>query len=265
MDTLLLGALALMADVADNTSVPQYYPVIAQALLASASPQVRNMATIGGNLLQRTRCPYFRDTASPCNKREPGTGCSALDGLNRMHAILGGSAACVATHASDLAVALVALDAQLELVGPQGTREMALADFHLLPGDTPDRETQLLPGELITAIRVPAASLARRSRYLKVRDRASFEFALASAAVALAIEDGTIRDARVAAGGVGTKPWRLPAVERALIGAPARAETYRAAAAQAGDGAHPLAHNGFKLPLLQKTVERALVTLGEQA
>jgi xanthine dehydrogenase YagS FAD-binding subunit len=262
---LRIGALARMADVADHAAVAQDYPVISQALLASASPQVRNMATIGGNLLQRTRCTYFRDTASACNKREPGTGCSAREGLNRVHAILGGSAACVATHASDLAVALLALDAEIELVGPQGAREMTLADFHLLPGDTPERETQLMPGELITSVRVPAATLARRSLYLKVRDRASFEFALTSAAVALAIEGGTIRDARIAVGGVGTKPWRLPAVEQALIGAPAKPETFRAASAEASAGARPLSQNGFKLPLLQKTVERALVALGEQA
>jgi xanthine dehydrogenase YagS FAD-binding subunit len=262
---LRLGALARMADVADHAAVQEHYPVIAQALLASASPQVRNMASMGGNLLQRTRCTYFRDTASACNKRAPGSGCSARQGINRVHAILGGSDQCVATHASDLAVALVALDARLDLVGPQGTRELALADFHLLPGSTPERETQLLPGELITAIRVPASPVARRSAYLKVRDRASFEFALASAAVALAIEDGTIRDARVAAGGVGTKPWRLPDVERALIGAPARGESYRAAAAEASAGARPLTHNGFKLPLLQNTVERALRIVGEQA
>jgi xanthine dehydrogenase YagS FAD-binding subunit len=182
-----------------------------------------------------------------------------------MHAILGGSDQCIATHASDLAVALVALDAMVDLAGPQGSRRVALADFHLLPGATPQRETLLLPGELILGVSVPASDLARRSAYLKVRDRASFEFALTSAAVALAIDSGTIRAARVAAGGVGTKPWRLPAVEQALVGAPARPQTFRQAAETAADGARPLAHNGFKLPLIQRTVERALLTVGGQA
>jgi xanthine dehydrogenase YagS FAD-binding subunit len=223
------------------------------------------MATIGGNLLQRTRCTYFRDTGSPCNKRAPGSGCGAIGGENRMNAILGASDQCVATHASDLAVALVALDAIVEISGPQGTRNVPLADFHLLPGTTPQVETQLAPGELITAVSVPASAWARRSAYLKVRDRASFEFALASAAVALAVEGGTIRVARVAVGGVGTKPWRLPQVEQALIGAQARPDIFRAAAAKAADGARPLSRNAFKLPLVQRTVERALITVGGQA
>src|SRR4051794_18293405 len=182
-DGLRLGALAKMSDVADHPQVRDSYPVIAQALLASASPQVRNMATIGGNLLQRTRCVYFRDVATPCAKRDPGSACSAIGGENRMHAILGGSDRCVATHASDLAVALVALDAVVVTQASQGTRRIALENFHLLPGDTPERENVLLPGELITAVEVPAAPLARRSLYRKVRDRASFEFALAAAAV----------------------------------------------------------------------------------
>jgi xanthine dehydrogenase YagS FAD-binding subunit len=256
-----LGALAKMSEVADHPAVRDAYPVIAQALLASASPQIRNMATIGGNLLQRTRCPYFRDTATPCEKRDPGTGCSAIDGENRMHAILGGSDRCVATHASDLAVALVALDAVVVTQNARGVRRIPLDEFYRLPGDTPAQENVLERSELIVAVEVPAVP-ARRSLYRKVRDRASFEFAVVSAAVALDIDGGVIRQARIALGGVGTKPWRAREAERSLTGARPQRSAFAAAASQAVDGARPLAHNAFKIKLAQVAVVRALVTLG---
>lgn len=260
-DGLFLGALERMSDVAGHDLVTRAYPVLAQALTLSASPQVRHMATIGGNLLQRTRCGYFRDTATPCNKREPGSGCAAVGGRNRMHAILGTSDACVATHPSDLAVALVALDASVLLRDRTGERRVRLADFYRLPGATPDQENALRPGELITGVSVPGLPWARRSVYVKVRDRQSYEFALASAAVAVNVGGGVIRDARVAAGGVGTRPWRLPGVEQALVGRPMRQDTFEAAVARAADGARPLAHNGFKPALLRRTVVRALTSL----
>ena len=211
-DRLRLEPLARMSDVAAHPEVAARWPVLSQALLESASPQVRNMATMGGNLLQRTRCGYFRDTGFACNKRAPGSGCPAINGENRMHAILGGSDQCIATYAGDMAVALMVLDAELELTGPNGKRTVPIGDFHRVPGDTPHIETVLLPGEMITGIDIPASAAAKRSYYLKVRDRASFEFALVSAAVALDLDGGTIRAVRVAAGGVGTKPWRLPEV-----------------------------------------------------
>jgi xanthine dehydrogenase YagS FAD-binding subunit len=259
---LRLGALARMADVADHPAVRDEYPVISQALLASASPQVRNMATIGGNLLQRTRCAYFRDTAMPCNRREPGSGCSAIDGENRLHAVLGGSDHCVATHASDLAVALVACDAVVVVTGPSGEQRIKLEDLHLLPGETPEKETVLQPGDLITAVEVPPLAFARRSLYRKVRDRASFEFALAAAAVALDIDGGTIRQARVALGGVGTKPWRSHEAEKALTGAKLETASFEKAAAAALAAARPLHQNGFKIILAQRTLIRALLTVG---
>ena len=216
---LRLGAAATMADVAAHPAVVEQFPVISEALLNSASPQVRNQATMGGNLLQRTRCPYFRDVGyAACNKRAPGSGCSAIGGENRWHAVLGTSENCIAANPSDLAVALVALDAAVEVRGAGGQRTVPLADFHRLPGDTPHIETVLEPGEVIAAITVPASPVARRSHYLKVRDRASFEFAVVSAAVALDMDGGRIRQARVALGGVGTKPWRVPRVEAALAG-----------------------------------------------
>jgi len=264
-DGLRLGALARMSDVADHVAVREQFPAIAEALLASASPQVRNAASIGGNLLQRTRCTYFRDPATPCNKRAPGTGCSALQGDNRLHAIFGGSDACVATHPSDLAVALVAFDAVVEVEGPSGRRRIAMAAFHRVPGTAPERDTVLEPNELIVGVEVPASAAARRSHYLKVRDRASFEFALVSVAAGLEVEDGTIREARLAAGGVGTKPWRLPAVEQALIGRPPGAASFQEAAERAAEGGQPLAHNAFKLELLRRVVRRALETTGGAA
>lgn len=255
-DGLRIGALERMSDVARH---PGVYPAISRALLLSASQQLRNMASIGGNLLQRTRCGYFRDVNMPCNKREPGSGCSALTGANRTHAVLGTSDSCVATHASDLAVALVALDAEVQLAGPSGTRTVRLADFYRLPGDTPEVENDLRPGELITEVVVPRLDWARRSTYVKVRDRQSYEFALCSAAVALDIRDSRVIDARVAVGGVATRPWRLAAVEAALRGAPTTEAAFEDAASVAADGARPLPGNGFKVSLLKRTVVRALI------
>ena len=258
---LQLGAMARMSDIAAHSAVREGWPVIAEALLASASPQVRNMGTLGGNLLQRTRCGYFRDTGFACNKREPGSGCPAIRGENRMLAILGGSEHCIATHASDLAVALMALDAVLDLSGPDGTqRQLPIDAFYHLPGNTPQIETALLPGEMITAVTVPRTATARNSRYLKLRDRASFEFALVSVAVAMDVAHGNIRDIRLAAGGVGTKPWRLPEVEAALRGRNATDATLREAASRAGDGARPARQNAFKQTLLRGAVLRALQT-----
>ncbi|MBF8185700.1 xanthine dehydrogenase family protein subunit M [Nonomuraea sp. K274] len=256
-----IGAMERMSDVAEHALVTRAYPVLAEALTQSASPQIRNMATIGGNLLQRTRCGYFRDVAMPCNKRDPGSGCPAIEGANRTHAVLGTSDACAATHPSDLAVALVALDATVRLAGRDGTRDVRLADFYRLPAGTPHQENELRPGELIAAVSVPALPWARRSTYVKVRDRRSYEFALTSAAVAVDVRDGVIAGARVAAGGVGTRPWRLPAVERALIGRRMTEEAFESATAGAAEGARPLAHNGFKPSLLRRTIVRALMKL----
>jgi xanthine dehydrogenase YagS FAD-binding subunit len=234
--------------------------------LNSASPQVRNQATMGGNLLQRTRCPYFRDVGyTACNKRAPGSGCAAIGGENRWHAVLGASDNCIAANPSDLAVALVALDAAVEVRGPNGQRTLPLTEFHRLPGDTPHIETVLEPGEVITAIAVPASPAARRSHYLKVRDRASFEFAVVSAAVALEVDGRRIRQARVALGGVGTKPWRVPRVEAALAGASLDPAALRSAAALAAEGAQGRGHNNFKIELMQRAIVRALETAGARA
>jgi xanthine dehydrogenase YagS FAD-binding subunit len=250
-----------MSDVAAHHEVVTRWPVLSQALLASASPQIRNMATMGGNLLQRTRCGYFRDTGFACNKRIPGSGCPAINGENRMLAILGGSEHCIASYPGDMAVALIALNARVELTGVSGKRSVPIEDFHVLPGDTPDIETVLTRGEMITGIDIPASAAAQRSHYLKVRDRTSFEFALVSAAVAADLDGRTIRSVRIAAGGVGTKPWRLPEVEAALTGRPADPATLRAAAERAGAGAQPASMNAFKLVLLRRTVLRALQTI----
>jgi xanthine dehydrogenase YagS FAD-binding subunit len=258
---LRIEAMARMSDVAAHPEVRARWPVIAQALEASASPQVRNMGTIGGNLLQRTRCGYFRDTGSNCNRREPGSGCPAIPGESRLLAILGGSDRCIAAHASDLAVALTALDAVLELRGSGGQRQVPITEFYRLPGDTPHLETVLEAGELITAVVVPASAVARNSHYLKVRDRASFEFALVSAAVALDSRRGTASDIRVAAGGVGTRPWRLPEVEVALRGKALDDTILRQASARAGAGAQPTPQNTFKQTLLHRVVLRALRTV----
>ncbi|MEC3975762.1 FAD binding domain-containing protein [Amycolatopsis sp. H20-H5] len=264
-DVLRLGALATMADVAATGIVKQQFPVLAQALDRSASAQLRNMATIGGNLMQRPRCLYFRDVTAGCNRRDPGSGCSAVEGHNRTHAVLGTSPACVATHPSDLAVALVALDAIVLLRSTEGDRRVAVQKFFLAPGSTPDREHDLRPGELITGVEVPRTAATRTSGYLKVRDRESYEFALASAAIALEIRAGVIRSARIAVGGMGTVPWRLPAVEAALIGRRPGPELFDKAAALAADGARPLSENAFKITLVQRTVARQLATVAEGA
>jgi xanthine dehydrogenase YagS FAD-binding subunit len=263
---LRLGAAATMAEVAVHPAVVERFPVIAEALLNSASPQVRNQATVGGNLLQRTRCPYFRDVGyAACNKRAPGSGCAAIGGENRWHAVLGTSENCIATNPSDLAVALVALDAAVELRGAGGQRTVPLIDFHRLPSVTPHIETALEPGEVIAAITVPANPAARRSHYLKVRDRASFEFAVVSAAVALEMDGARIRQARVALGGVGTKPWRVPQVETALAGASLDQTELRSVAALAAEGAQGHGHNDFKIELMQRAIVRAVETAGARA
>jgi xanthine dehydrogenase YagS FAD-binding subunit len=263
---LRLGAAATMAEVAEHPGVIEQYPVISEALLNSASPQVRNQATMGGNLLQRTRCPYFRDVGySACNKRIPGSGCAAIGGENRWHAVLGTSENCIAVHPSDLAVALVALDAGLEVRGAGGQRTVPLLEFHRLPDSTPHIETVLGPGEVISAITVPANAAARRSHYLKVRDRASFEFAVVSAAVALDMDGARIRQARVALGGVGTKPWRVPRVEAALAGSTLDPDSLRSAAAVAAEGAQGRGHNDFKIELMQRAIVRAIEIAGARA
>jgi xanthine dehydrogenase YagS FAD-binding subunit len=262
---LRIGALEKMSAVAEDPQVAANYPVITQALLKSASAQLRNMASMGGNLLQRTRCGYFRDVSTPCNKRQPGSGCPAIDGWNRMHAILGASSSCVATHPSDLAVALVALDAYILVQSGNNDRLVKLDDFYRVPGETPDKENQLKPGELITEIRVPRLPWARRSVYLKIRDRESYEFALASVALALDVDANNVRDARIAVGGVGTKPWNLPKVRDSLIGKPLNQQTFEAAAKLATEGANPLRHNAFKVELVQRTIVRALMNLGSLA
>lgn len=264
-DDLVIGALARMADIAAHPDVRRLQPLIAESLIEGASPQLRNMASIGGNLLQRVRCPYFRMVDAACNKRAPGTGCAAIEGLNAGHAILGASAHCAATHPSDVAVALVALDAEMRVRGPRGERRFPVEDLFRLPEDTPHLEHTLLPGELIVEVRVPGGPHSRRARYLKVRDRASYEFALVSAAAALSIDNGVVRHARLAAGGVGTKPWRLRACEAALVGRRADHETFEAAAALAASGARALHHNHYKLDLLPRTVVRALEMAGDVA
>lgn len=257
-DGVTVGATARNSDVAHHELIVTRYPALAEAILAGASPQVRNMATVGGNLLQRTRCPYFRDVATACNKRAPATGCAALDGYTRSHAILGTSDHCIATHPSDMCVALVALDAVVHLRGPGGERAVPVADFHTLPGDRPDIESVLGHGELITAVALPATARAARSRYVKLRDRAAFAFALASAAVALELRGGTIASVRIALGGVATKPWRAQAAEAALIGQPPTADRFARAAAAAVEGAAPRHDNRFKIELARRAVIRAL-------
>src|SRR5918997_532434 len=259
-----IGAMCTMSDVASEPAVREAYPALAEALEASASPQLRNMATIGGNLLQRTRCPYFRETSFPCNKRSPGSGCSALTGEHRMHAILGASDACVAVHPSDLAVALVALDAVVHTRGAGGERTIPIDDFYLLPGSAPERETVLQHGELIVGVEVPASPFAARSRSLKVRERASYEFALVSTAVAIELVDGTVSSARVALGGVAPKPWRARAAEEGLVRDPLNAAAI-AAGAVAGRGARPLRDNAFKVRLAERAVVRALSEIGVAA
>ena len=262
---LSLGALARLSDVAAHPDVRRHHPLIAEAILASASGQIRNMATVGGNLLQRTRCPYFRNEQLACNKRKPGSGCGALSGESRQAALFGTSPSCVATHASDLAVALAALDAEVEVFGAEGARRVSLRDLYRLPGATPEHETNLVPGELITGVRVANATrFTGRSTYLKIRDRASFEFAVVSVAAALQIENGKILSARLAAGGVAPLPWRLERTEAALTGRALDSQTIAAAAEVAVAHARPLADNGFKVALLRNAVLRVLQTLGSR-
>ena len=260
---LRIGGLARNSDVAGHPLIQARYPVLSEALLAGASPQLRNRATTGGNILQRTRCAYFYDPDFPaCNKREPGSGCGALKGFNRMHAILGQSEQCIATHPSDMCVAMAALEAVVRVRGPKGEREIAFQDLHRLPGATPERETNLAPDELITAVDLPAHPFAARSHYLKVRDRESYAFALVSVAAALDLSpDGKIRSARLALGGVAHKPWRATEAETFLAGRPATAESFRAAADAALAGAKGYQHNSFKIELARRTIVRALTTL----
>jgi xanthine dehydrogenase YagS FAD-binding subunit len=262
---LKIGALVRNSDLAWNADVKQRYTVLSEALLSGASPQLRNMATTGGNILQRTRCYYFRDTNYKCNKREPGSGCAAIDGFNRIHAVLGGSEHCVATHPSDMAVAMMALEATVHTRGAKGERSIALNDFYLVPGTTPDKENVLEPGELITYVTLPALPQGTRSHYLKLRDRASYEFALASAAVVVRVSGGKIEYARVALGGVGTKPWRSKEAEEALHGREANEHTFRAAAEAALKPAKPLRDNAFKVELAKRAIIRTLQTTTQTA
>jgi xanthine dehydrogenase YagS FAD-binding subunit len=256
---LKIGALVRNSDLANHTDVKGRYTVLSEALLSGASPQLRNMATTGGNLLQRTRCYYFRDTAYACNKREPGSGCPALDGFNRIHAVLGGSEHCVATHPSDMAVAMMALEAVVHTQGAKGERAIALEEFYLTPGATPDKENVLEPGELITYVTLPPLSAGTKSHYLKLRDRAQYEFALASAAVVADVSGGRVKRVRIAMGGVGTKPWRSREAESVLEGKSADEKNFRAAAVAALGDAKPLRDNGFKIELARRAVVRALM------
>lgn len=256
---LRIGALVRNSDLAADTKVRSEYPVLSEALLSGASPQLRNMATTGGNLLQRTRCYYFRDRAWPqCNKREPGSGCAALNGYNRIHAVLGTSEHCVATHPSDMAVAMMALEATVHVQGPRRRRSIPLDAFYTLPGNTPEKETVLAPGELITHVTLPPTVAGTRSLYLKLRNRASYEFALASAAVVVNVSNTTIRHARIALGGVGTKPWRSREAEDVLEGRVANEQAFQAAAKAAMHGAKPLRDNAFKIELANRCLIRAL-------
>lgn len=257
---LRIGAGVKNTALAAHRHVRERYPLLSEAILAGASAQIRNMATVGGNLLQRTRCGYFYDDAAHCNKRAPGTGCDAIEGFNRMHAILGASSACVATHPSDMAVALAALDAVVTVDGPKGTRDIPLTDFHVLPGETPHIETVLEAGELVTAVTLPPA-LAGRSVYRKVRDRASYAFALFSVAAALEVQDGAVKDVRIALGGVAHKPWRANAAEAALKGGPATEAAFRAAALAELASAQGLRDNAFKIELGQRVITDTLVKL----
>jgi xanthine dehydrogenase YagS FAD-binding subunit len=255
---LRIGALVPNSDLAYHPLIAQRYPMLASAILAGASAQLRNMASTGGNLLQRTRCCYFYDIATPCNKREPGSGCSAITGLNRMHAILGTSEACIATHPSDMCVALAALDATVHTAGPAGARAIAFSDFHRLPGDTPQRDTNLQASEIVTAVELPARGFAANYTYLKIRDRLSYAFALVSVAAALELEGDTIKEARLALGGVAHKPWRDPSAEAALRGQTASQSTFTRAADLLLRDAKGFEHNAFKIDLARRTIVRAL-------
>ncbi len=263
---LMIGAAARNTAVAEHQAVRTRYPMLTRAIVAGASPQIRNMATVGGNLLQRTRCPYFYDTdGSRCNKRSPGEGCDAIGGFHRIHAILGASPECVATHPSDMCVALAALDAVVHLRGAAGERSIALSDLHRLPGDRPDVETGLAPGELITAVTLPASELAAHSTYRKVRDRSSYAFALVSVAAALILDGDAIADVRVALGGVAPKPWRARLAEEALRGRPATEATFLAAADAELAAAQPLSGNAFKVELTRRTLAAVLAQLTDGA
>ncbi len=261
---LLIGAAARNTAVSEHPEIRARYPALARAIVAGASAQIRNMATVGGNVLQRTRCTYFYDNdGSRCNKRSPGQGCDAVEGFNRIHAILGASSACVATHPSDMCVALAAFDAVAHLRGPDGERTLPLTELHRLPGDHPETETALRPGELITAIALPPSSFAGRSTYRKVRDRASYAFALVSVAAALEVQDGVVKDVRIALGGVAPKPWRAWTAEGALRGGPATQASFRAAAEAELGAATPLQDNGFKVELAIRTITAVLGELTE--
>jgi xanthine dehydrogenase YagS FAD-binding subunit len=262
---LRIGALVRNSDAANHATVRSRYPLLTQALLAGASAQLRNMATVGGNLMQRTRCYYFYDPAfAPCNKREPGSGCAAIDGHTRMHAILGASPQCIAVNPSDMSVALAALDALVRVNGPRGERTIAFGNFHRLPGDRPDLDTTLQPGELITSVDLPPSLYSDHAYYLKVRDRASYAFALVSVAAALQMDGDTIRSARIALGGVAHKPWRANAAEQMLAGHPLNDATLQAAAATALRDARPQRDNAFKIQLAQRSIVRALKQAAQQ-
>jgi len=255
---LKIGATVRNSDLANHPTVKRDYAVLSQAILAGASAQLRNMATTAGNLLQRTRCAYFRDTAMPCNKREPGSGCPAITGSNRTLAVLGASEHCIATNPSDMCVAMAALEATIHVQGPKGVRAIPIADFHLLPGNTPHRETVLEPGDLITHVTLPAPIRGSKQLYLKLRDRASYEFALASAAVVITVAGENVTRARIALGGVGTKPWRSSEAEAALVGQRASGANFRRAAEAAMRDARPQSHNGFKIELAKRCLAHAL-------
>ena len=262
---LSIGAMVRNSDLAHHPIVQKNYRVLSEAILSGATVQLRNMATTGGNLLQRTRCMYFRDTAMPCNKRDPGSGCAAITGINRGLAILGTSEHCIATNPSDMNVALAALEATIHIRGPKGERSVPIGDFHLLPGNTPQRETVLEPGDLITHVTLPPPAAGSRSLYLKLRDRASYEFALASAAVVVTTTDNRITRARIALGGVGTKPWRSPEAEADLTGQPISEATFRKAAEAALRDAKPQSQNGFKVELAKRCLVYGLKTVTQTA
>jgi xanthine dehydrogenase YagS FAD-binding subunit len=257
---LKIGATVRNSDLANHPRVLRDYAVLSQAILSGASGQIRNMATTAGNLVQRTRCVYFRDTAMPCNKREPGTGCPAITGSNRTLAILGTSDHCIATNPSDMCVAMAALEAVIHVQGPKGTRSVPIGDFHLLPGDTPHRETVLEPGDLITHVTLPPPIAGSKQVYLKLRDRESYEFALASAAVVMTVDGGNVSYIRIALGGVGTKPWRSPEAEAVLAGKPANAQSFRQAAEATLRDANPQSENKFKIELAKRCLVHALQT-----
>ena len=260
--SVFVGALVTNSDMAHSPLVSKNFPVLSQALLSGASVQLRNLATTGGNLLQRTRCSYFRDTSCACNKRNPGSGCSAIEGQNRMHAVLGGSSQCIASHPSDMCVALAALGAKIHVASLQGERVIPFADFHRLPGETPQIENSLQPGELVTSVEIPKTSWFKHSAYVKIRDRASYAFALTSVAVALDLENGNVRNSRIAFGGLGTVPWRSPEAEFALQGKKLTVDQIKIASKAALEKAKTTKHNSFKVTLAQQTLVRALTQLG---